>query len=87
MSTLQPNSSSNQRDCELSVFTLCCLRDVDGQLTTEGVDSHHAMGAGVAQGCDLVVVPGDAIERLSDVRRSLKDHFLFGDWFKQLLFS
>ena len=52
------------------------LGHVDGQLAAEGVHSHHAVGGGVGQRGDLVVVAGNAVERLSDVGRPLQDDLL-----------
>ena len=55
------------------------LGHVDGQLAAEGVHSHHAVGGGVGERGDLVVVAGNAVERLGDVGRPLQDDLLGED--------
>ena len=55
------------------------LGHVDGQLAAEGVHSHHAVGGSVGERRDLVVVAGNAVERLGDVGRPLQDDLLGED--------
>lgn len=51
--------------------------DIDGELATEGIHSHHSrVDGGVGEGGELVVVAGDAVERFGDVCSSFQDYFL-----------
>lgn len=53
------------------------FRDVDSQLATEGIHSHHpGVDRGVGEGRELVVVAGDAVKRFGDVCSSLQDYLL-----------
>lgn len=53
--------------------------DVDGELAAEGVHAHHSrVHGGVGERGELVVVAGDAVERLGDVCSSLQDYLLQG---------
>lgn len=56
-----------------TLIALYGLRDVDRQLSGEGVDSHHAC---VARARELAVTSWDAVQGLRDVRRSLQDDLL-----------
>ena len=73
------NTSINSNDCKNSSNTLCVFRHVDGELAAEGVHSHHAVGGSVGERRDLVVVAGNAVERLGDVGRPLQDDLLGED--------
>lgn len=51
--------------------------DIDSELATEGIHSHHSrVDGGVGEGGELVVVAGDAVERFGDVCSSFQDYFL-----------
>ena len=56
---------------------LRCLRDIHGQLSTEGIHAHHSrMDRGVREGRELAVVARDAVQSLCDVSRSLQNNLL-----------
>lgn len=51
--------------------------DIDSELATEGIHSHHSrVDGGVGEGGELVVVAGDTVERFGDVCSSFQDYFL-----------
>lgn len=61
----------------LTLVGLRSLGDVDGELTAERVDSHHArVGGGAGERRQLVVTARDAVESLGEVGRPLQDDLL-----------
>lgn len=53
------------------------LRDIDGQLSTEGIHAHHpCVDRSVGEGRELAVVAGDTVQGLCDVSRSLQNDLL-----------
>lgn len=56
---------------------LRCLRDIHGQLSTEGIHAHHScVDRSVGESRELAVVAGNTVQGLCNVSRSLQNNLL-----------